>query len=587
MEFLGMTGNEWIMLGIIIFVIYSQLATKMTTDVVYLIAMLAIMLTGLMDSTEVFNGLITPATLFMLFMFVIVECMHQTGALQWLMKHLLGKHMNMTTTLSRLTLISSVMSAFICNPSVGQIMYESVAQWGRRFHLKPSKLLLPVAYLIAIGGTCTVIAYPVNLLLISLLEHSTGQHYSIFVTLPGGIVCTVVCIIAILLLQRFLPDCKNPNDALAATEEYIVEMMIPSNSQYVGKTVHEAGLDKLGCGQIVRIVHFDRDSISPVAPDSFLFGGDRLVFTGDVTELLKLRNDMGFVSSTHHVSSVEEIKGKSEVYKVSITTRNENIGRSISQTSFEKRNNVVLVALLREGERIDKLPRETALRAGDTLLLEGNWHDITTHTDQYIIHNDWITGKLGWRGSLSVLMMLLTIAAATIGILPLADATFLTAILLCCIGCCTRKQAWASINWSIIVMLTGAFALGVAMKTSGLAATLSEVIGSMCGGSMLQTVIVLTISAILMTQVLFDATVVPVLAPIALESAAQLGIDPLPLVMAVLLGSACNFTTQISTAHMMMVYPLGGYRLKDLIRFGLPFCFIMAITIVAAVMMLY
>ena len=125
------------------------------------------------------------------------------------------------------------------------------------------------------------------------------------------------------------------------------------------------------------------------------------------------------------------------------------------------------------------------------------------------------------------------------------------------------------------------------MKDSGLAGTLSEIIASLCGSEPLQTTIVLTIAAILMTQVMFDATVVPILAPIALESAVQLNTDPLPMVMAVLLGSACNFTTQISTAHMTMVYPMGGYRLRDLVRFGIPFCIIMSVTIVATVMLFY
>lgn len=586
--FLGLTIAEWIMLGVVLFVIIAQLATKITTDVVYLIAMLIMLMTGLMDSAETFAGLVTPATLFLLFMFVIVECMERTNALNWIMNKILGRHRNMTSTLLRLTATATAMSAFICNPSVGQIMYHSVAEWGRKYKIAPSKLLLPVAYLIAIGGTCTVIAYPVNLLLVALLEHDTGKHYSIFFTLPGGLFCAVVCIVAILLLQRRLPTCNDPKKALTTTDEYLVEMKVPSNNKYVGKTVHEAGLDTIGCGRIVRIVHYDKAVFAPVAPEDIILGDDRIVFTGDIDELIHLRDEKGFVSSADYEYSNEQKKSKhKQFYAVTVTQKSPFLGKCIADTQYERKAGVVLFALLRSGERIDKLPRETKLKVGDTLILEGDNLNLAKQSEQYVLHNVSEPNHIGWRGSASILSVIIMITLSAMGIIPLVNATFCTMLLLCIIGCCTRAEAWNSINWNLIVMMTGAFAMGVAMQNSGLAATISQVINSLCGNSPLQTTIILAISAIIMTQVLFDATVVPILAPIALESAVTLNVSPIPFVMAVLLGSACNFTTQISTAHMIMVYPIGGYRLKDLIRFGLPFCIIMAIAIVVAVTLFY
>lgn len=586
--FLGLALNGWIMLGIIIFIIYAQLATKMTTDAVYLTAILALVLTGIMDSGEVFQGLVTPATLFLIFMFVIVECMQRTGALKWTMDHILGKYKNMNSTLLRLTLTATSLSAFISNPSVGQIMYNSASEWGRRFHLPPSKLLLPIAYMIGIGGTCTVIAYPVNLLLISLLEHATGEHYNILVTLPGGAFCSVICIISIFLFQRRLPVCKDPEAALAATEDYMVEMLVPTTNSLVGSTIEEAGLNKLDCGHIVRIVHFDHEVITPVSNDDIILGGDRLVFTGDITELVKLRDKLEFVSSTHHVYNINELNIRHNQYsKISLTNKSPLVGKSISETDFEETNHVVLVALLRAGERIDKLPREIILKTGDTLLFEGEKIQLPTTSEQYIIHEAPQMGKLSWRGGISIVALALVIILSAVNVMPLLDAAFCAALCLCALGCCTRAQAWSSIVWNFVVMLTGAFAIGIAMKSSGLAGALSDIIGIFCGTSPMQTTITLTIAAVLMTQVLFDATVVPVLVPIALESAAQMGISPLPLVMAILLGSACNFTTPISTAHMVMVYPVGGYRVRDLVNFGWPFCIIMTVAIVIAVQLFY
>lgn len=586
MEFLGLAMNEWIMIGVIIFVIYTQLATRLTNDAVFLTAMLIITLTGVLDTEQVFMGLVSPATLFLIFMFVVVESMQQTGALKWIMGHLLGRHGRMSVTLSRMMIPATLLSAFISNPSVAQIMYHPVAEWGRRYKIAPSKLLLPVSYMISLGGTCTIIAYPVNLMLFSLLEHTTGQHYGIFTPLLCGTICSVVGIVTILLLQKRLPECKDPLEAIQTYDEYLVEVIVPTHNDAVGKTIGELGLDKLPFGHLVSIHHFDHEMVSPVHPDNFIIGGDRIVFSGEIHELIQLRDRMGFASATHHVFDRKEVK-KHNLQKVSITQKSPYIGKCIADTTFEDDNNITLVALLREGEHVSSLPRETVLQAGDILLLEGERLKIASNDERLIIHDSPELQGINWRSIVSMISLPLLVILSATGVMSMVNVSFLFALILCALHCCSRTQAWNSINWNFVVILTGAFAIGLAIKNSGLANHISILIQGFCGTDPLQTLIVITVSAILLTQVLFDATVVPILAPIALVSASNMGIDPLPFMLAVLLGASCNFTTQISTAHMMMVYPVGGFKVRDLVKFGIPMCIVMAITIVLAIWGIY
>lgn len=578
--------NEWIMIGVIIFVIYTQLATKLTNDVIFLTAMLIILLTGVLKTEQVFMGLVSSATLFLIFMFVIVECMQKTGALRWIMRLLLGKHRSMTVSLSKMMLVGTTLSALVSNPSVAQIMYHSVAEWGRKYNIAPSKLLLPVAYLISIGGTCTIIAYPVNLVLFSILENATGKHYGILTPLHCGVICSAVCAIAILLFQRWLPDCKDPMEAMRTHDEYLLEAIVPSKNAAIGQTVGEMGFTNLSFGKLIGIHHYDGESVSDVKSDEFIMGGDRLVFKGDISELIQLRDKLGFASATHHVYEYNKDK-HATLQKVSLTLKSPYLGKRICDTTFEEDNNVALVALLREGEKIDTLPRETELKAGDMLIFEGDKLKIAAGNEQFILHDAPEFQGLTWRSIVSLLSLPILILLSTTGIMPLVDASFLFAIVLCAIHCCSRSQAWASINWNFVVLLTGAFAIGLAIKDCGLANHISILIQSMCGTDPIQTLIVITIAAVALTQVLFDATVVPILAPIAIVSASNMGLNPLPFILAVLLGSACNFTTQISTAHMMMVFPVGGFRVRDTLKFGLPLCLIMSATIILVLWALY
>lgn len=582
-----MTVEAWIVTATIIFLIYSQLATKMPTDVVYLLVLLILLLTGVLDVAGTFAGVIAPATLFLIFMFVVVEAMRRAGILGWMMNSLLGKHKSMSLSLTKIMSLATVMSAFISNPSVAQIMYGAVAEWGRKNHIQPSKLLLPLAYAIGMGGTCTIIGYPINLVLFHILENTTGKEYNIFSPLLLGGICSVVCIIAVVLLQKLLPSCDDPNAKLDHTEEYTTEMLVPSNSKYVGMTVGEAGLDALDCGHIISIVHFDKDIVTPVDKDDFIMGGDRIVFSGNVAKLIEVRDHMGFVNSTTFVTDKKNVsKAKHQLQRLSLTPFNPLVGKAIADTDFEDKHNVSLIALSRRGERLDLLPRNIQLTAGDTLLFEGEKISISPNNIDFIVHDAPIIENVNKHGILSLLALAAVVLFPIFGIMGLVQVSFLM-MMVCAYVCCTRQQAWNSINWPIVLVLTGSFAVSVAMQTSGLAKTMSEAISIVAGGSALQMLIVLTVLAILLTQILFDAVVAPILTPIALQSAMSLGIDPFPFVLAVLLGTACNFTTRIATAHMMMVSPFGGYREKDFLRFGIPMCIIMAASIISSIWFIY
>lgn len=588
MLFLGLTIQGWITIGVILFLILSQFVSKLSIDAVYLTSMLILAITGVLDSMTVFTGLIAPATLTVLFFFVIVASLRNTGALSWLTKKLFGKHHNDTISLLRMMIPTSILSAFISNPSVGEIMYQPIADWSRKNKLSPSKFLLPAGFIIAISGTCTIIGYPINLILFNFCENATGEHYNLFTPLIGGLICTLVCIVYILILQRKLPQCPDPQEAAFNTEEYIVEMLVPTENNATLKTIQELQLDQLNYGQLVSIVRFDHFVISPVKPDEPIFGGDRLVFSGHIEPLLELRDRMGFTSSSKHLFNLNEEEGvKKNIQFFSIPPKSPFAGKRLIDLHFEEEHAVTLVALMRSDERIASLPRETELHVGDLLLFEGEKIRLPNFNYMMIPQQAPPIIQPTWRSWVSLAMTFLVVLLPALGVVSLISAAFFAAIVLCALKCCSRSQAWSSINWPIITMMMGAFCISAAMESSGLASALSNVIMHFCGTDPMQATIVLTGTSIIMTQFIFDASIVSILIPIAIQLSSTLGITPIPFAMAILLGTSCNLTTHISTAHMIQMFSVGGFKVKDITKFGLPLCFIMFVTIILVIKFFY
>lgn len=365
-------------------------------------------------------------------------------------------------------------------------------------------------------------------------------------------------------------------------------MLVPSDNSAVFQTVQELNLDKLPYGHLVSIVRFDHYVISPVKPEEAIFGGDRLVFSGHIEPLLELRNSMGFANSTKHLFNLRDNEGvKKNIQFFSIPPKSSLSGKRMIDTHFEDDHSVTLVALMRANERVDSLPRETELQSGDLLLFEGEKIKLSEFNHLLVPHQAPPIIQPTWRTWVSLAVMALVVLLPALGVVSLLPAVFCATMVLCGLRCSTRVQAWSSINWTIITMMTGAFCISAAMRESGLADAISKAIMQICGTAPMQATIVLTAASIVMTQFIFDASVVSVLIPIAIQLSATLGVNPLPLAMAIMLGTSCNFTTHISTAHMIPMFSLGGFKVRDITKFGLPLCLIMFVTIILVVKLFY
>ena len=367
---LGLSLAAWITIVTVLAMFLLLTFTHLPEDVAFLGVIAVLYVTGILDTEEALSGFSSTSVVMVGVLFAVVAGLVHTGVLQWMVKHLLGVPKTYKEAIVRLMLPVAGLSAMLSNTTVVALFVHVVKIWSKKLNIAPSKLLIPLSYASGMGGVCTLIGTPPNLIISGMYAEHTGKTMNIFITTIPGLFCLAVGIVSMLALSRLLPIRKSPSDSFSETNDYTVELLVPSDNENIGKTVAEAELEKVNGGRLIEIVRFDKDVVSPVGDDEFIMGGDRLVYAGDVTDILDLKKSKGLVIADHHVFSVSETDPNRKLRTAFITPGCALIGETMSENHFEKEESMTLVAVARQGTRIKHLPHEITLEAGDSLLLE-------------------------------------------------------------------------------------------------------------------------------------------------------------------------------------------------------------------------
>ena len=272
----------------------TLLLTKLRTDLVFLAAIGVLFVTGVLDVKEAFSGFSSSSVVIIGVLFVVVAGLTHTGVLQWIVKHLLGQPKSYSKAVVRLMLPVAGLSSILSNTTVVAMFVSIVKMWSKKLGIAPSKLLIPLSYASGMGGVCTLIGTPPNLIISGLYTDKTGTAMNVLVTTIPGLFCLIVGVFSVIALRRLLPDRKAPESDFEDTAEYTVELLVPSNNQFIGETLGDAGLFNVKGGKLIKIHHFD-DVPVPVSEDEFVMGGDRLVYAGQIKQILELTKSHGLM----------------------------------------------------------------------------------------------------------------------------------------------------------------------------------------------------------------------------------------------------------------------------------------------------
>ena len=570
--FAGLNLYAWVTIVTVVAMFATLLFTKLRTDLVFLAAIGVLYLTGVLSADEAFSGFSSSSVVVIGVLFVVVAGLTHTGVLQWMVKRLLGQPATYAKAVLRLMLPVAALSSFLSNTTVVAMFVGIVKMWSKKLGVSPSKLLIPLSYAAGMGGVCTLIGTPPNLIISGLYEQQTGHAMNVLATTLPGLFCLCVGVLVIILLQRLLPNRKAPESAFESTSEYTVELLVPADNAYIGQTVAEAGLNRVRGGSLIQIAHFDDVTLSAY-DDEPIMGGDRLIFAGQIDELLDLRKTHGLVSADHPIFTTDEVDSNGQLRTAYVNFGSTLIGNTISDTDFEHDNDVILVAVSRRGERLHQSPRQVVLQAGDTLLLQcSRRHAPVTDrlSSQIQFFDSPQVPNIGSKTLVSTAIMLSMVVLSALGILPLLQCAILAAMAMLICRCCSPDQAMKAINWEILMVFAGSVVLGTAIQTTGIAERLAFGILDVCGTNPIIVMAAICLVANITTEFISNTAAGAMFFPIMYQAAEHLGYQPITFLIALMISVSSSFATPIGSPTHMLVYGPGGYRFSDFARIGLP-----------------
>ena len=573
---LGLSLAAWFVVFVVLLVFVLQVCTKLPSDLVFLGGMGLLLVSGVIPAGAVLGSFSSSTVVLIGALFVVISGLVHTGFLQWVVRYCLGSPKTYHKAVIRLMLPVAALSSFLNNTAVVALFTGVVRLWAKKLGLAPSKLLIPLSYASGMGGICTLIGTPPNLLISGFYTKETGIALSIFTPTLAGLFCLVVGVLPVLALSRLLPERVSPEDALQGTSTYTVELMVPTMSSLVGQTIKEAGLHQVDGGHLIEIIRLDKEVITAVDDEEFIFGGDRLIFSGNVEKILEIRDTYQLVNATHHVFSLDEVEKDRKLRMATVGFKSSFIGRRMSDTAFEEDNNLVLVAIAREGDVVKGSPREVELKAGDTLLMEcpQRFHmDRQSKYDLMEMASESLY-KPDKRTLYSSLIMIAMVAVSSLGYLTLLQAAFIAAFAMIICRFCTIEQARDSIDWSLLMIFAGSISLGTAIQDTGIAEWISQGILVLCDGSPIVALAGICLVGTFITEFTSNTATAAIFFPIAYQTAVNMDVSPLTFCVALMISVSSSFATPIGSPTHMIVYGPGGYRFTDFARIGIPMNFI-------------
>jgi di/tricarboxylate transporter len=482
------------------------------------------------------------------------------------------------------------MSAFLNNTTLVAMTVPAVIEMASRRRLAVSRFLMPVSFAAVLGGVITTVGTSTNLTVSGLLSEAGMQPLALFeLTAVGLPIALAGCVLLVVIGPWLLPDRGSARDDVERSgRDFTVTMRVTAGGPLNGRDIEQAGLRHLQGVFLVEIARGTR-TIAPVAPDERLEGGDELTFVGRVDQVVDLQRMRGLESSENRQINALAT-GRLAFYEV-VVGGGELAGSTLKESGFRARYDAAVVAIHRAGHRLDAKLGDVRMRLGDTLLVLGDarfrqqWRN---RPDFLVIAPLRGTPPAAPRKAWIVVAIGVGFLAATAsGLLPILQGSILAALLVLATGVLTPRQARDAIDLNLVVLIAAAFGLGAAVETTGLAAagaelvtTIMEPVGSV---GALAAVIFATV---IITELLSNNAAAVLMFPVAVATAATLGADPRPFVIAVTLSASLSFLSPIGYQTNMMVYALGGYRFTDFARLGAPLtllCIVLQLTLIPLV----
>ena len=598
-----MTWEILFIFGLLVFAIVSfiweRISADLTSLTVFGILLFISMLTDsdALPTLEATLGVFgNSAPLTIAGMFIISAALERTGAID-LITGYLRKLVKLPYRGFMFVMILGVagVSAFVNNTPVVIVLMPVILSLSREMGVASSKLLIPLSYASIFGGTCTLLGTSTNLLASGILLDAGHAPIGMFELASVGLPILIFGSVYLVLFgNKLLPHRETLTSILSDEErkEFITEAFVRAGSDLHGKTAKEGELLKHG----IRLLEIVRHGIAvPGDPkDHKLQYGDRLVLACRPSGVAEAHSMKGITIQTELAEGLETIATDEGALVEGVVAPNASIaGLTLGEINFRQRFRMVVVAVHRKGTNQRERLSNLRLQVGDTLLMMGSTASIDSlaNSDEIIILDRPRVPARSLRVKMPIAIgtTIGIVTMATLNLVPIVSAVCLGVAIILLSGCMKAKDAYASVEWSILIIIFGMLALGQAMDSTGASLLIAESMTGLVGHfapAHLQNVITLALIYIItstFTEFLSNNAAVALMVPIALGIAVTLGVDPRPFVVASCIAASASFATPIGYQTNTYVYGVGGYRFFDFTKVGLPLnliCFAVTVAVV-------
>ncbi len=586
-----MTADIALMLIILAAAIFLFVVDWLRVDVVAILILLALILTGLITPEEAFSGFASPAVITVWAIFIVSGGLFYTGVANLVGDRLFKLAGNSQSRLIALLMTTvGLMSGVMNNVGATAVLMPAVVTASRKAKVNASRLLMPLAFGSLLGGMTTLISTPPNILVSDALRSAGLEPFGLLDFAPVGLTALVVGVLYMALVgYRLLADrpvaehlaqAAGPDAELVdlyRLGERLFRARVPAGSPLIGKRLAESGLrEDFGLsaialkrkGQSTMNLNLDKDTV--------LRRGDELLIEGMVDNLVWAqetgRLDVQPEVGIHDRDLQSEVVGIAEVL---LSPHSRLPGKTLADIHFREKFNLTVLAILRDGKPTRTGLADIPLRFGDTLLVQGPRQKIRIlqHDPDFVVLSDVGNGqRLRFhKAPLAAGLLLVMLVPVVIGWLPITASALLAGMLMVVTGCLTMDEAYHSIEWKAVFLVAGTLPLGIAMEKTGTAAFLADLVVDRVGGLGPMALLAgFYILANLLTQFMSNAASTVLLMPIVLGTAQQIGAPPHALLMDVAVASSASFLTPVAHQSNVLVMGPGGYRFGDYLKVGLP-----------------
>lgn len=563
------------------------ISERIRVDLVALLVLVSLTLTGLVTPEEAFSGFASPAVITVWSVFIISGALTRSGVADVIAKYILrlaGQNPVRLTVLIMLTV--GVMSAFMNNIGAVAILLPAVVSVARELQISSSKLLIPLAWASLMGGNITMIGTPPNILAADILmNYPEIPNFSFFDFAPMGLIVLTTGIIYMVLIGRRLLPARTPGKGLTQDypiREYLTEVRIIAGSALLGKKVREINWDELN---VLHIYPASGEQLNPRS-DHHLEEGDLLLVESPADRLLNAYQTLGLAPVSGSDPDLDRIPdGSLKLAEIVVAPNSKLDGKTLSEIDLRARLGVSVVAIRHEGSTFFSRLAEIPLNFGDSLLVEGSTERLNMlrqDSDFLMIDtNPPLEARRTRKAPLTVAILAGGLVVITLGWLPVSVALLIGAILMVLSGALSMDEAYESIEWKSVFLIAGMLPLGVAMENTGSAQLVADAVIALVGalGPMMVLVGIYIMTGLL-TEVISNAAATVVVTPIAIDAALSLGVDPRAFVIGVVLAASTSFLLPIGHQVNVLVFGPGNYKFSDFTRVGVLLNIILLLVVV-------